>query len=424
MGLKGKKLMILGGNPETAVLVETANAMGIQTIVVDPVPNSPAKRLASKSYDVDGMDVPGLVKVAQKECVDGILVGVADILVGSYQKVCEKLQFPCYASEHIVIALTRKDGFRDVCAQFGINGIPSYSLNVNMDQKDLIKIQYPVMVKPVDNGGGVGMSICYNEYELREGVKTALDHSIKKAFVVERYMVCDDIFAYYTFKDGEAYLSAIADRITTKEQGKASPVCIAALYPSKYVHDYCEKVDPNMRRMFKGIGIKNGVLNIQFFVEDGKYYAYDPGFRIQGEAPHLVINAINGFDHRKMLIDFALTGSMGVDDLAARNDCMLKGKYAGSLWILLKKGRIGEINGLDILHQDPNVIFVMQRFKKGDFVTEEMIGTEKQVLARIYVVCDSKAQFKQKIREIESQLDIRDENDDNMVLTLFDPELT
>src|SRR3990172_8974958 len=171
MSIKGKKLMILGGNPETAVLVETANAMGIHTIVVDPVPNSPAKKAACKSYNVDGMDVSGLVKVAQNERVDGILVGVADILVGSYQKVCEKLHLPCYASENIVKALTRKDGFRDVCAEYGIDGIPSYNLDPNMDRKDLLKIKYPVMVKPVDNGGGVGMQICYNEDELRKGVK-------------------------------------------------------------------------------------------------------------------------------------------------------------------------------------------------------------------------------------------------------------
>ncbi len=38
-----KKLMILGGNPETAILVDTAISMGIYTIVVDPNPDAPAK---------------------------------------------------------------------------------------------------------------------------------------------------------------------------------------------------------------------------------------------------------------------------------------------------------------------------------------------------------------------------------------------
>ena len=162
---------------------------------------------------------------------------------------------------------------------------------------------------------------------------------------------------------------------------------------------------------------------IQFFVENGRYYAYDPGFRLQGEAPHLIINAVNGFDHRRMLINFALTGSMGIDDLSVRNDYLLKGKYAGSLWILLKKGKIRKITGLKELDGDPNIIFMMQRFQEGDFVTETMLGTERQVLARIYVVCDSKEQYIKKIKKIEQGLDIRDEFNVNMVLTLFDPEL-
>ena len=51
-------------------------------------------------------------------------------------------------------------------------------------------------------------------------------------------MDCDDIVAYYTFKDGNIYLSAIADRITTKKQGNSSPVCIASIYPSKHAKKY------------------------------------------------------------------------------------------------------------------------------------------------------------------------------------------
>ena len=58
---EGKKLLILGGNPETVPLVEMANGMGIKTIVASSVPNEPAKLVAWKGSDIDGMDVPGLI---------------------------------------------------------------------------------------------------------------------------------------------------------------------------------------------------------------------------------------------------------------------------------------------------------------------------------------------------------------------------
>ena len=86
--LSGKKLLIMGGNPETSALVRFANDMGIKTIVTSARVNDDAKKYAWKSYDIDGMDVSGIVKMANEEKVDGVLVGVADILVPAYVKVC------------------------------------------------------------------------------------------------------------------------------------------------------------------------------------------------------------------------------------------------------------------------------------------------------------------------------------------------
>ena len=60
-----KKLLILGGNPETTPLVEIANNMGIKTIVSSARHSDPAKKAAWKAFDIDGMDVSGLVALAQ-----------------------------------------------------------------------------------------------------------------------------------------------------------------------------------------------------------------------------------------------------------------------------------------------------------------------------------------------------------------------
>ena len=103
-------------------------------------------------------------------------------------------------------------------------------------------LQFPLMVKPVDNGAGVGMRICHDINELKESISNALKFSKKGGVLVEQFMNCDDMFAYYTFKDGKAYLSAIADRITTKKQGNLSPVCIGAIYPSKYANYFINNV--------------------------------------------------------------------------------------------------------------------------------------------------------------------------------------
>jgi biotin carboxylase len=416
---KGKKLLILGGNPETVPLVEIANGMGIQTVVSSARHTDPAKRAAWKAYDVDGMDVPGLVALAKEEQVDGVLVGVADILVPAYCKVCEALELPCYATQQIVDVFAFKDVFKATCERFGVHGIPEFYLDADMKREDLDKIEYPVMVKPVDNGGGVGMTVAYNEDELRKGVEEALENSKKKRFIVEKYMQCDDMGMYYTFKDGYCSASCIYDRYTTDEQPGLSRVCLGGTYPSKHLEEYFERMHPNALRLFKEIGIKNGVLMLSGFYENGEFYVYDTGFRLQGEAPHLLMKAIHGFDQREMLIRFALTGSEGDIDLRTADDTRLRGKWAATLWFLLKEGKIDKIVGMENLYEDDRVVANIQRLHEGDTVLPEWIGNEKQVLTRMYLVCNSKKELADTLEYYMNTVKVMDEDGNNMLLKGF-----
>lgn len=418
--LEGKRLLILGGNPETTPLVETANGMGIKTIVSSARHTDPAKTTAWKSYDVDGTDVPGLIALAKEEKVDGVLVGVADILVPAYCKVCHALELPCYATQEIVDVFAYKDVFKATCERYGIHGIPEYYLDADLKQEDLSRIQYPVMIKPVDNGGGVGMTVAHNENELIKGVKKALDASKKKRFIVEKYMLCDDMGMYYTFKDGYCSASCIYDRYTTNEQEGLSRVCLGGTYPSKHLDDYLVRMHDNAVRMFKEIGIKDGVLMLSAFYENGEFYVYDTGFRLQGEAPHLLMKAIHGFDQREMLIRYALTGSAGNVDLKREDDMRLRGKWAATVWFLLKKGTIQKIEGLEDLHKDSRVVANIQRLQEGIEVPEEWIGNEKQVLTRMYLVCDSKEELALALQYYRQAVHVYDEYQKDMLLQGFD----
>lgn len=418
--LQEKKLLILGGNPETSALVKLANSMGIKTIVTSARSSDNAKKYAWKSFDVDGMDVPGVIALARNEQVDGVLVGVADILVPSYCKVCDALGFPCYATQQIVDVFAFKDVFKATCERYGVHGIPEFFLDSEMRESDIDKIEFPVMVKPVDNGGGVGMTVCYNKDDLRPAVNKALEASKQKRFIVEKYMQCEDMGMYYTFKDGVCSASCIYDRYTTDEQPGLSRVCLGGTYPSKHIKTYFERMHENVCRMFKDIGIKNGVLMLSAFYENGEFYVYDTGFRLQGEAPHLLINKIQGFDQREMLIKFALTGSEGTLDLATADDPYLRGKWAATLWFLLKKGTISQIQGLENIEQDSRVIANAQRLNLGDNIPDEWIGNEKQVLTRLYFVCNSKKELSEALEEYVEKVKVFDQNGNNMILKSFD----
>jgi biotin carboxylase len=415
-----KKLLILGANPETAALVNTAREMGVYTLVTDYNHNAYAKTFADKACDVDGMDVPGLVALARTEGVDGVLVGVADRLIVPYQQVCEALDLPCYGTPEQCAIFTDKQKFNQSCRKYGISPIPSFHLGCDFCDDDLEELRFPLFIKPVDGNSGNGMSICHDKGEVRTAIEKALAFSRSGRFLVERYMDCDDFFINFTFKDGEFWPSAMADRYTCREQGNLSRVCLGATYPSKHVDLYFDTLHNKFCRMFTDMEVQNGVFMISAFVEDGDIHVYDPGFRLQGEAPNLHIEAVNGFDQKAMLVRYSLTGSMGTEDLIAMNDCRFRGRHAATIWYLAREGTIFRIEGLGEAGTDPVVFKVVQRLFEGDSVTHQMVGTEAQVVARLYMVCDSKEELIGKVKQLQDAVMAYDEKGMPMLLDSFD----
>ena len=195
-----KKLLILGANPETIRLINTAKAMGIYTIVTDPDPDAPAKKVADKGININGMDVDGLVKFCLEEKVDGVLVGIADRLIQPYQQVCEKLNLPCYGNQMSCNYLTNKGKFNEILPKYSLSGIPSNKLYKNQTLPEVI---FPVFIKPIDKNSGQGMCVAYNHDELNKGISKAFNATNSEYILLEEYMDCDDVMLNFTIIKGK-----------------------------------------------------------------------------------------------------------------------------------------------------------------------------------------------------------------------------
>ncbi|MEM7452738.1 MAG: carbamoyl-phosphate-synthetase [Planctomycetota bacterium] len=414
--LTSKRLLILGANTETVRLIRSAQNMGVEVGVTDYNPSAPAKRFADVAFDVDGFDIEGLVRLVREEKFDGVMVGVADPLIDPYRRVCEQLELPCYATERQCEVLTNKLVFNSYCREFGIQPIPSYDISPAVEPAELEDVIFPLLVKPVDANSGKGMSVCGNEQELRAAIENAIAFSRSDRYLVQRYMQCDDLLMYFTFQDGKAWISALGDRFTYRGQLDAAPVCVGATYPSRHSELFNSTMLENFQRMFAGLEMGNGVLLISGFVDGENIFVYDPGFRLQGEAPDFHLKSVNGFDQCEMLVRFALTGSMGPVDLDTQNDPDFNGKRAATIWLLLGSGTIDRLEGLDRVRELPEVYEVSQRLFAGDTVTGEMVGTEAQVLARIYLACDSDADRRRSLDRIAEMVSVFDREGGSMLL--------
>jgi len=419
MDIVGKKLLVLGANPETAGFVRKACEMGVFTIVTDYNPQAYAKRFASKSYDIDAVDLSALSRMALQEKIDGVMVGVAEALLPTYEKLCSRLSLPCYGTMRLFDLLTDKSKFKQVCRRHLVPVVQEYPVSNPPTEAEIAAIPLPAVVKPVDNRSSRGISVCYTKEELYRGMEKALEYSNRKRLIIEKYMTGAEVVVYYIIQDGEPSLVGMCDRYTNKEQFGVAQLPTAYIFPSMYLERYLADTDQRVRSMLRAIGIQNGTLFIQSFIEHGEVRFYESGYRLNGAQEHYIVNANSGIDAKELMVNFALTGRMSDTRISSMANPHFK-KWSCKLSPLVRAGQIRTIAGLEAIAKIPEVISINPSYDETDIVTS--VGTLRQIVCRFYIVAETKERLAEVIRFIHSNFTVLDNDGNNMIMTPFDTQ--
>ena len=410
------KLLVLGGNILSCDIVKAAKSMGIYTIVTDwnAPKDSPAKLIADEYWNTSILDYDRLKSQIRQSNVDGIITGFTDSYLLPYQHLCELTRLPCYATKEQFEITLDKGQFKKLCTDNGIKVVPEFSLD-SFNPSSITK-EAPVLIKPVDNSGSRGIFICDDPNDFNKLKATSLSFSQKGTILIEKYMQCDDVSFEYKIQDGEVTLSSICDRYIHKSDGIGS-VTSGLIYPSKYLSRYIEQVDPKVKSMFHNLGLKNGVLFMQAFVENGEFYFYEMGYRLSGGRHFIFTDNQNNDSSVKQLINYALTGSMDdrriseVANPAFRSLCC-------QLSVLCHSGKISRVFGRESVDNYPEVIDTLYSYDEGDTVGKE--GTSAQIFARFHIVANDSSQLSSLLGIIKENLKVLDENGHNMIVDFFD----
>ena len=412
------KILVLGSNPETYDLIKTINSEGYQSFIIGMEKISKTKKIAFKSFVGDGSNYNFVKNIIQKYNIDAVMCGTVDILLPNYEKICAKFNFPRYTNSKSIKFLLSKIRFNILLKKYGFKIIPKYRLKLN-DKIKLKKETFPVLIKPDDSGGAVGLRVCKNNKELSESLKFSLKHSKRKQIICQKYLSGQDVQAFYTIVNGKSYLSTLSDRTTYFNKNSKSIVCYGNNYKSKHVNLFINKYNLLFQKMFKYLNIKNGIFSVQGMIYQNSFYPYDPGFRLQGEGQHVILKNLFKIDYLKMLINLSLGKKFYNKNLSLINNVQLNNFYVCSLWVLLKKGTIKKIENLETILQNKNIFKIVQRLYLNDVVNNQMVGTEKQVFARLYIKSKSKNGLINLIDFIHKNLKIMDKNNNSLIIKYY-----
>lgn len=412
MDLKGKKILVLGGNALSCDIVNAAKLMGVYTIVTDwnELEKSPAKQIADEYWNVSLLDYGELSKRVLNNKIDGIITGFTDSYLIPYYELCEMTGRPCYATKEQFAWTTNKSSFKEKCRKYNVPVVPEYDIR-NFD-KTIINKNHKVIIKPVDNSGSRGICICDNPEEFDEKLQYSLDYSEKKQVVVERYMDCDDVSFEYKIQDGEVMLTAICDRYIYKTLNEGS-ITSELLYPSKYADAYMADIDMKVKRMFETEGLKNGVLFMQAFADKGQFYFYEMGYRLSGGRHYIFTKNQNNESAVEELISFAITGKMSDQRLAELANPHFK-NICTQISIICRTDSIASIKGWNEIVSLPQVINAMPMLRVGQSVGKQ--GTTASMFARLHVVVNTIEELKDVKQYIYSTLKVENKKGDNIVI--------
>lgn len=303
-----KKLLVIGSYYTELEIVRRAKALGYYTIVTDNHLVSaqiPAKRKADEAWNVSWNDVERLTQLCKEYGVRGVLGGFSEFRVESMIRLCNNLHLPCSLTMAQLDVTRNKNSFKSLCKKYAIPCVREYKI----DSQDL---HFPIIVKPVDLAGSAGISVVYNQEELKRAFDNAKKMSGLGDVILEEYIGDGTkVDVYYYVKDGEIRLLGTSDTIMCKRTEGAKVLQNAWPFPSHHEAAYIEDVDPAVRSMITGLGINNCYLTISLFWRKGQFYCFEAGFRLSGEMSFNYYEAVSGYDYLDDMIKYSMGDETG-----------------------------------------------------------------------------------------------------------------
>lgn len=422
MDLNGKRLLILGGTSASYDLVRNAKEMGIYTIVTDNNKTGVSKEIADDTAMVSTADIDALVTLAKEKHVDGIFCGPSEFNLRNVIRACAQAGLPCYTTMDVWDKCANKDVFKSYCREYGVDCTPEYDITLETPHEELEKVPYPIIIKPVDGCSSAGISVCKSADDVHMALEKAYASSKSKKIIAEKYIDNGgEIFSVrYMLREGEAYPYFMMDTYVADPIHRTSLISGYTHAPSKYSDYYMKHMDASVRRMLKGMGLRNGTAFIQSLPCDGKIYFHEMGYRLSGGMIFKLTEPLTNVHDMNMMLRCSVGGESITQKEAANIDISCHGRIGGQLMIPLDVGTIGCIEGVQNIRNHPAVVDYLQYYDVGDTIEQRVIGTLGQHFGRITFIVNSTEEEREVITHFQNTIRIYDVDGRRMNNLQFD----
>jgi biotin carboxylase len=307
-------VLFVGAGRHQRRAIEQARARGLDVAAVDRNGEAPGLVAADVAEVVDFTDVAGVVEVARRIGVDGVLTVSADRAVPVVAAVAEALGLPGIGTDTAHL-LTHKRAMRDALGAAGLPQPPYASLRSSADiDAAVATVGFPAVLKPVDSGGQRAVFRIESRDELERDLDEAFAESPTNEAFLEQFVEGVELNGIVIARLGEPALVTLSDRLRPPGIG----------FGVGWIHVYPPSIPPDQLRLagqvavesVRALGLRDAIAFPQLIASpDGRVSVVEVAARIPGgQMADLVRHAV-GVD----LVEVALLQALGEfvpDDVA------------------------------------------------------------------------------------------------------------
>ena len=344
--MKKRLLHVLGGGQWQVPTVRLAKQLGYRVLVTDMFKERPAYAMADSYEIVDIADPKATLDVAKRYLIDGILCDTTDTGVPTAAYVAETMQLPGMGFE-TALNFTDKWRMRTLTAAAGCYAPDNLLVNSQKEVAEAAgKLDFPVIVKPVDNQSGRGVTVVRDRDKLLSAYYYALRKSRKASVLVESYIRGDEYIVDGFMVDGVAQVLGIALKTPNTEN---STVADHITYQPMSKGRLQQKVIDANERAISALGLLNGIFHAEYRVCGEQVFPIDIAARGGGcKIYSHVLPNLSGVHVNREMIKFAMGESFSVLTNANR--------AANIEFLQLSAGIVESITGIDDARAVPGVI--------------------------------------------------------------------
>jgi carbamoyl-phosphate synthase large subunit len=337
-----KKLMIVGAGENQVPIINRANQKGYYTIVISIDGDYPGFNICDQTYRIDVREKEHILEVARKENICGILTDQTDMSVPTVAFVAEKLGLPGIGYE-CAICFTNKYKMRQCCEAIGIQ-MPGYRQASTYEEAEKYarQLQFPLIIKPVDNQGSRGVSKINQYDDLKEKYFSAKEFSLSGCVIIEEFfqgreIVVEGFASDYNFTNlviGDSDDFDLSDIFIPKQR----------IFPTSLNEELRVTILSLNKMLVEKLGLKFGITHSEYLVNETTDEICLVEIAARGGGVFTSSDLIPlacGIDVNDLLIKIATGESTEID----------KNRYveAASAYICfyLPEGKIQKISGID-----------------------------------------------------------------------------